>query len=188
MTAPGDPLDGRVAAAPEAPPFPAGVRPFRAGDEGPILAAMLASHERGELEGVNRHWLEESARRLAEEPDGCAVAEEDGRVAGWICPHDDDLTVDLPYRRRGHGTRLVEAGRIIAGRTGLPHLRLWVPRRAGPEAFARSVGLRYHSSLWLMRLPAGTPAVDPRFPADVAVRPLEPGVDEPADHLVIVVC
>lgn len=162
------------------PAYPPGVRPFRAGDEVPILAAMLAAHGRGEFEGVNRHWLEESVRRLAEEPEGCAVAEEDGRVAGWISPHDDELTVDLPYRRRGHGRRLVAAGRVVAARMGLPYLRLWVPRRAGPEAFARSVGLRYRSSLWLMRLPDTMPVDRPAFPADVVVRPLIPGVDEPA--------
>lgn len=52
------------------PAYPPGVRPFRAGDEVPILAAMLAAHGRGEFEGVNRHWLEESVRRLAEEPEG----------------------------------------------------------------------------------------------------------------------
>jgi mycothiol synthase len=49
-----------------------------------------------------------------------------------------------------------------------------------PEAFARAVGLTYHSSLWLMRLAEGTVPVPPRFPDDVVVRWLEPGTDERA--------
>jgi mycothiol synthase len=161
-------------------PFPPGVRAWRPDDEGPILAAMLGALERGELEGVTRHFLEESAARLAHEPDLCAVAVDDGRVAGWTVPLHDDLTVDLPFRRRGHGRRLVEAGRRIAARAGQAELRLWVPNHAGPEAFARAVGLRYHSSLWLLRLPIGTPVDAPRFPIDVVTRWIEPGTDDAA--------
>lgn len=162
------------------PSFPSGVRPFRAGDEAAILAAMHAALARGEYEGVDRHWVEQSARAMCDEPGGTAVAEDGGRLAGWIAPREDVLTVDLPFRRRGHGRRLVAAGRLLAARAGLPHLRLWVPRREGPEAFARAVGLRYHSSLWRLVLPAGAPAAEPRFPDDVLVRPIVPGADEPA--------
>lgn len=160
--------------------FPSGVRPFRAGDEAEILEAMLAGHERGELEGVNRLFLENSVERLAAEPWLAAVAEDEGRVAGWIVPLHDDLTVDLPFRRRGHGRRLVEAGRRLAAHQGLPHLRVWVPRREGPEAFARACGLHYHSSLWLLRLDDAASPPPPAFPDDVLVRWLEPGIDEPA--------
>jgi mycothiol synthase len=162
------------------PGFPDGVRPFRAGDEAAILEAALAAVARGELEGVNRHWIEESTARLAEEPELAAVAVEDDRVVGWVVPVHDDLTVDLPYRRRGHGTRLVEAGRILAARAGHHDLRLWVPRRPGPEAFAAAAGLRYRSSLWQLRLPTDAAVADPRFGDDVAVRSIEPGLDEPA--------
>jgi mycothiol synthase len=170
----------RPATASGDPAFPPGIRPFRAGDEVPILAAMLAGHDRGELEGVNRHYLEESAERLAEAPELAAVAEDDGHVAGWVVPRHDDLTVDLPYRRRGHGRRLVAAGRVIATREGRPHLRVYVPPREGPEAFARACGLRYHSSLWQLQHDPSEPAVPPAFGGDVAVRWLEPGSDEPA--------
>lgn len=162
------------------PEFPPGVRPFHAGDEEPILAAMLGALGRGEFDGIDRHWVEETTAGLANEPGLCAVAEDEGHVAGWVTPDDNDLTVDLPYRRRGHGRRLAAAGRIIAGRRGLPELRLWVPRRDGPEAFARAVGMRYRSSLWRLRLPAGTAVASPRFPDDVLARPIRPGVDEPA--------
>ncbi len=98
----------------------------------------------------------------------------------WVVPLHDDLTVDLPFRRRGHGRRLVEAGRVLAARAGLPHFRVWVPRAEGAEAFARACGLRYRPSLWLLRRDPSAPAVPPAFGDDLAVRLVEPGVDEPA--------
>jgi mycothiol synthase len=158
----------------------AGIRPFRPGDEHPILAGMLGALERGELEGVTRHFLEESAARLVLEPDTCAVAVDGVHVAGWVVPRDDALTVDLPYRGRGHGRRLVEAGRQLAAMEGRADLRLWVPRQEAPEAFARAVGLRYHSSLWLMRLADGARVPEARFPDDVITRWVEPGHDDDA--------
>ncbi len=165
---------------PNPKPFPGGVRTFLAGDEVPILAAMLAAHGRGELEGVSRNELEASAARLAAEPGLAAVAVDEGRVAGWVVPVHDDLTVDEPFRRRGHGRRLVEAGRILAARAGLPHFRVWVPPREGSEAFARACGLLYHASLWQLRLDPAAPAVTPSFGDAFAVRSFERGLDEPA--------
>jgi mycothiol synthase len=156
------------------------VRPFRPGDEEPILAAMLATLERGELDGVNRHFVEAAARRLPHDPGGCSVAVEAGRVVGWIVASDDDLTVDLPYRRRGHGRRLVEAGRRIARDAGFDALRLWVPRRDGPEAFARACGMRYRSSLWQLRLDPFVAVDPPCFGDELAVRGLMAGTDDQA--------
>jgi mycothiol synthase len=141
---------------------------------------MLAGLERGEFEGIDRHWIEESARRMAEEPDACAVAVDGDAVAGWVYPHHDDLHVDLPYRKRGHGRRLVEAGRILAPRAGYPFLRLWVPRTTDAEAFARSVGLHYHSSLLRLVLDRSAVPVPPAFADDVVVRWLIPGEDDAA--------
>jgi mycothiol synthase len=161
------------------PPEPV-LRSFRPGDEEAIRTAMLASLERGELDGVNRHSVDTVVDRLPHDPEGCAVAVEGERVVGWIVPHDDDLTVDLPHRRHGHGRRLVEAGCRIARESGHAALRLWVPRRDGPEAFARAVGMRYRSSLWQLRLDPATAVDPPRFGEDVLVRPLEVGADEPA--------
>ena len=161
-------------------PFPAGVRACRPDDADAILVATLAAHDRGELEGVNRHFLEESVDRLRHEPELAAVAEDGGRVAGWVVPVHDDLTVDLPFRRRGHGSRLVEAGRLIAGAAGREHLRVWVPRRSGAEAFARSAGMRYHSSLWKLRLDPRVTVEPATFPDDVVVRWIEPGTDDEA--------
>lgn len=167
-------------APPHATALPPGVRPFRAGDEIPIRGALLAAHDRGEFEGVTRTFLEESVDRMAAEPWIAAVAEDEGRVAGWVVPLHDDLTVDLPFRRRGHGRRLVEAGRILAAHDGLRYLRLWVPRRPNAEAFARACGLAYNSSLWLMRLDPAAATVPPSFGDVLDVRPLEPGTDEAA--------
>lgn len=160
--------------------LPAGTRPFRPDDGDAIEAAFQDNLARGELEGIDRHWITESVARLRQEPWLAVVAEDEGRVAGWVVPHHDDLSVALPYRRRGHGRRLVEAGRVLAAHLGLPHLRLWVPRRAADEAFATACGLRYHSSLWQLVLDpvAGTAA--PAFPDDVVIRWVEPGTDEPA--------
>ena len=160
--------------------WPAGIRPARPEDAAPILAAMLAALDRGEYEGIDRHYLEESAARFEVEPGIAAVAVDEGRVAGWIAPLHFDLTVDLPYRRRGHATRLLVAGRTLATTAALGSLLLWVPRRPGAEAVARATGFRPHSSLWQLRLPPATHAVPPVFPGDVHVRPIIPGTDDGA--------
>lgn len=159
-------------------PFPDGTRALRPGDADAILAASLAAIERGELEGISRHFLGESAERLRHEPRLGAVAIEGDRVVGWVVPRHDDLTVDLPYRRRGHGTRLVAAGRLLEAAAGHDELRLHVPRRAGVEAFARAAGLAYQSSLWRLRLDPEVLQEPPRFGNDVVVRWIEPGADD----------
>ena len=163
-------------------PLPAGVRTWRPGDEVPMLAAAVACLEAGEFEGVTRHDLEASFARLPADPEMCAVAEEGGQVVGWVIPRHDDLTVAREHRRRGHGTRLVAAGRAIARRHGLTHLRLWAPRHLpGPVAFLECNGFRYDSSMYLMRRSAALPpAPEPAFPDDVVARWLEPGADDEA--------
>jgi mycothiol synthase len=163
-----------------APAGAAVVRGIRPGEEAAILGAMLAALHRGEYDAVERYQLEAETARMAHHPAGCAVAEVDGQLAGWVVPADDDLLVVPAFRRRGVGRQLVAAGRTIAAAAGDDRLRLWVPRRGGPEAFARACGLRYTSSLWQMRLSAEALAAvpEPAFPAGVAVRPLRLGVDE----------
>jgi mycothiol synthase len=156
------------------------VRPFRPGDETAILAIMLEVLDRGELDGVDRHFLETAAGRLVHAPASCAVAEIGGELAGWVVPADDDLTVAPSWRRRGVGRRLVAAGRAIAAADGREDLRLWVPRRPGPEAFARACGLTYHSSLWQLRLADGAVPARPVFPDGLLVRAFAPEADEAA--------
>jgi mycothiol synthase len=158
------------------------VRGFAPGDEATILAEMLAALARGECEGMEAYQLEAAAQQLPEEPDRVAVAEVGGRLAGWTVPADDELVVVPEFRRRGVGRRLVAAARSIAAAQGRDELRLWVPHRFGPEAFALACGLRYASSLWRMRLPpdaVGTVSA-PVFPGGTNVRSLQPGVDEAA--------
>lgn len=156
------------------------VRAFRQGDELAIHAVMLDVHARGELDGMARDHLDAAAERLRHEPDGCAVAELDGRLAGWVIPGNDDLTVAPGFRRRGVGSCLVAAGRAIAGRQDRAELRLWVSARPGPQAFARAAGLGYHSSLWRLRLDEDARPGDPVFPDGIAVRSLVAGRDEAA--------
>jgi mycothiol synthase len=156
------------------------IRAFRQGDDRAIHAAMLEVHALGELDGVTRHHLDTTADRLRLDPDGCAVAELDGHVAGWVVPGDDDLTVAPGFRRRGVGSRLVTAGRAIARRQGRSELRLWVSERPGPEAFARAVGLAYRSSLWQLRLADDAHPGPAVFPDGIVVRPLDGAREEAA--------
>jgi mycothiol synthase len=168
------------AATQQAIELPAGTRLLRAADEAAIRAAARAAHARGELEGVSHHLLEESLDRLIDEPRLAAVVEDEGRVAGWVAPLQDELTVDLPFRRRGHGRQLVEAGRVLAGELGLPSLRLWVPRWPGPEAFAHACGLRERPPIWQLVQEGDTPWTPPAFPDDVITRRIRPEADVPA--------
>ncbi len=104
-------------------------------------------------------------------PDRVAVALEDGFVCGYVSPRHDDLTVHPDYRRRGHGRRLIEAGLEIAAVQGWDELRLCVPAQPGPEAFARAVGMTYHSSMWRLRLASRTAVPGADFGDDVVARP-----------------
>ena len=157
---------------------PGVVRPFRPGEEVAILDLMLAALARGEFDGVAPHHLESATGRLPNDPGCCAVAEVDGRLAGWVIPSDNDVFVAPAVRRLGIGTRLVEAGRAIAAAEGRADLRLWVPHRPGPEAFAGACGLRYRSSLWRMRLADGARPGAPRFPEGFTSRAFGADVDE----------
>ena len=59
-------------------PFPSGTRPARLDDADAILAAAVGSLERGEIEGVSRHFLEESVRW------GIAACRERGAVDVYL--------------------------------------------------------------------------------------------------------
>lgn len=156
------------------------VRGLRPGDDGAVLAEMLAAYERAEYGGMERYQVEHAAERLAPNPGSCAVAVVDGRLAGWVVPIDDDLKVVPAYRRRGIGRMLVEAGRCIAAAEGRDVLRLWVPRSPDAEAFAAACGMRPTSSLWQMRLSgrAAASVAGPEFPAGTVVRTFRVGEDE----------
>jgi mycothiol synthase len=156
------------------------VRGYQPADGTAMRSAMLSALARGEYDGMEPYQLEHAIDRVDANPASCAVAEVEGRLAGWVIPGDDDLTVLPGFRRRGVGRRLVEAGRAVAASDGRDRLRLWVPRRPDAEAFARACGLRYTSSLWQMRLTgdALASAGEASFPPMTAVRRLQLGADE----------
>lgn len=156
------------------------VRDGRPDDAPGIHAAMVEARGRGEYAAVEPYQLEHAADRLAHGHVSAAVAEMDGRLAGWVIPGDGDLVVVPRYRRRGVGRRLLEAARGIARRDGQDRLRLWVRDAAGSEAFAAACGLRSASSLWQLRLdgPALAAVPAPRFPVGTVARSLRPGIDD----------
>lgn len=149
------------------------VRPYAHGDEPGIRAVMEAALAVDHYPGVTRADIERSIPRLAGDPPGVAVALEHGRIVGYVQPRADDLTVHPDHRRRGHGRQLVAAGRAIVRARGLDELRLYLPPHLPASvAFARELGFRYRSSLWLFELDPAAPVPPSRFTAEVAVRPL----------------
>lgn len=148
------------------------VRTFEPGDEAGVRDVMEAAFPVDRMPGIAHSEIERFIRRIVADPEGTVVALEGGRVVGYCTPRHDDLTVHPEYRRRGHGRRLVPAALEIERGRGHDELRLHVPLHLpGSIAFARAVGLRYRSSLWLFRLAADRTVPPPTFPDDVVVRP-----------------
>lgn len=153
------------------------IRPATHSDIDPLRRLIDASLalDRASLDGRN---LDATLAHIAADPSGTAVRVEGRVLVGFVTPALAQLAVHPGHRRRGHGRRLVEAGRAIERRRGRPELILHVP--AASETFATRAGLRYHASLWTFRLPADTRVPEPRFPSDVATRPLRRFDDVPA--------
>lgn len=155
------------------------VRPLQPGDGPAVLELELASFDLAPLPGMSRAEIPWMISRMELVADGTLVAVDDGRVVGECTPRVDSLTVHPGFRRRGHGRRLVEAGRALVGRAGLAELSLWGdPGRPEVAAFIRAMGATYRSSLWQFVLPAGHAVPGPVFPPDVVVRPVRPGQDD----------
>jgi mycothiol synthase len=155
------------------------VRPFEPGDGPAVLEVELASFDRAPLPGVSRAEIPWTVSRMELVADGTLLAVDDGRVVGACTPRVDSLTVHPDFRRRGHGRRLVEAGRALVGRAGLDELSLWGDAtRPEVAAFIRALGATYRSSLWQFVLPARRAVPAPLFPGDVVVRPIRPGIDD----------
>jgi mycothiol synthase len=150
-----------------------GVRTSRPDDLPGIRRVMEASLAVDRIPGFLASDVERAMIRIEPDHEGTAVAVEDGVVVGYVTPNHDDLTVAPDARRRGHGRRLVEAGRAIVRRRGEPELQLYVPLHLpASQAFAEAVGLRHRSSLWQFQLSARAAATvpEPVFPPDVVVR------------------
>ena len=149
------------------------IRSFRPGDEPRLREVMEASLRLDGIPGFEPADIDRSLSRVPADPDGCLIAEQNGRIVGYCIPRHDDLTVHPDFRRRGHGRRLVEAARRLVRERGLPYLALHTPTHLpGTVAFAEAVGARYHSSLWLFSLPPDVPIAPPRFPPDVVTSTL----------------
>ena len=111
-------------------------------------------------------------------PDDTIVGTVDGTIVGYVTPHQQELVVHPDHRRRGIGTRLVEAGLAYARTHDQPALTLAPPPgNAGAEAFATRLGFAYDSSLWQLRLPPGRDVDRPVFPPAVVARPFTADVD-----------
>jgi mycothiol synthase len=155
----------------------AGIRPFQPKDEPAIRRVMLASLKFDHFPGFTAWELDEELASMFVAPDRVAVAVEDGLVCGYVGPRQEDLTVHPDHRRRGHGRRLFDAGLDIAAKHGKDEIRLYVPPTDAAQAFARSVGLSYRSSLWQFILAPATVVPEPVWPDGVAVRTMGDWVD-----------
>ncbi len=156
------------------------VRRSRVEDLPAIRRIMEASLAVDAIPGFVASDIERALLRVEPDLAGTAVAIEDGSVVGYVTPNHDDLTVEPAARRRGHGRRLLAAGRAIVRDRGEPELQLYVPPHLpGSVAFARSVGLRYRSSLWQFQLDAASASrvAPPVFPSEVVVRVWDDAID-----------
>jgi mycothiol synthase len=156
-----------------------GIRTYQPDDEAAVFDIMLRALKAGELVGETRHGIEQVRDRLALDPLSRFVALDAGVVAGFISPIHHMLIVHPTYRRRGHGTRLVEAALAAVRDTEHPSLELAVPAATPTaEPFARSLGFTYRSSLWLLRLDHAIPVPPPAFPNGYTTRFIEVGPDD----------
>jgi mycothiol synthase len=138
-----------------------------------LEAAIRAAPSRGESVAEARR----AAALFAGDPAATAVAVDDGRIVGVTRPADALLTVDPAFRRRGHGSRLLDAACDIARTAGLFELELAVPPDGPGRPFAERHGLRPKSSLWLLELPAAAPSPPDTLPDGFVGRDLRPDAD-----------
>jgi mycothiol synthase len=131
---------------------------------------MEASLEFDRFPGFTAWEIDKELTWMVGEPDSVAVAVEDGRICGYVGPRQHDLTVHPDSRRRGHGRRLFSAGLDIATKDREDEISLYVPATDAAQAFARAVGLGYHSSSWQFMLASGTPVPEPAWSEGVVVR------------------
>ena len=141
-------------------------------DREAILAVMEAALEADRYPGITHDFILRSVDGLTIDPAGTWVALEGDEIVGYIAPRHDDLTVHPARRRRGHGSRLLEAGMRIVRERGLRELRLYVPEYLEPSvAFAAARGFRRVSSYWLFRLSHDAVLEPAEFGDAVAVGP-----------------
>ena len=147
------------------------IRDFRRGDEAAIRRILEASLAVDVESHRSRAEVDVILSRIPADPSAVLLAEDDGEVVGYWASRFDDLTVHPDHRRRGHGRRLIEAALARAAERGETEIVVYVPvDAAGAVAFARTVGLRHASSLWLFRLSPDHHVPPPEIPADLVMR------------------
>lgn len=161
------------------------VRPVRRGDEAAIREIMERSQADGEQPGTTRHDIDSTLNGLAVEPGRVFVAAEDDRVVGFVGRMFGLVVVHPAARRRGHGTRLVDAALDDARQAGEHELSLASFGRAAPETFLARRGFVYAHSLWLLALPPNHDVPAPHAPPDVIFRQLR--VDEHVGNYVALI-
>jgi mycothiol synthase len=144
-------------------------------DREAILAVMEAALEADRYPGITHDFIARSVDDLTTDPGGTWVALHADEIVGYVTPRHDDLTVHPAHRRRGHGSRLLDAGMAIVHERRLRELRLYVPEHLEPSvAFATARGFRRVSSYWLFRLRHDAVPGPAEFDDSVAVGPFEP--------------
>jgi mycothiol synthase len=152
------------------------VRRARLEDLPGIRAIQEACLATDGIPGFTRIDIDRSLSRIEPDLDGTVVAILEGTVAGACTPRHDDLTVHPAFRRRGAGRALATEAMEIVRERGQPWLQLYVPPHLpASEAFARAIGLAYHSSLWLCELAPEVPVEPPAFSTGFVTRSFEPG-------------
>lgn len=155
------------------------VRPVTVTDIPAIREILFAALDAGELRGTTPRDLEHLLDRITLGPSSMLVSVIEGDVTGFFDPHYPLLTVHPRYRRRRHGTLLVERALVDARERGEAEVELAPPLGNGPaEAFAASVGFDYRSSLWQLRLGPEDAVPLPSFPAGYHPRAFQPGPDD----------
>ncbi len=154
---------------------PAGVRPYRPEDHRALVAILEAVLAAGELGGRTAQEIRHLLDLLPADPASTLVALDGEAPVGFVTPHQQLLAVHPAHRRRGHGTRLVEAGLAFSRERGEAVLSLAPPQGSeGAIPFLTRLGFAYDSSLWLLRLPRDVEVPPPVFPREVIARLYRP--------------
>lgn len=149
-------------------------------DDVPAIREILfAVHDAGELAGTAQRDLEHLLALIPVDASGMLVSLAGDELVGFFDPGYPLLAVHPRYRRRRHGTRLIERALADLSQRGLAELELAPPLGNGQaEAFCASLGFVYRSSLWQLRLDPAVAVPPPSFPDGYAARAFQPGADD----------
>ena len=123
------------------------------------------------------HGGDEHGRHLlAEDESGDLVGYGHLDVTDEVAGPSSEIVVDPAHRRRGVGTRLINA---MTEATGDKPLRMWAHgEQAAAGQWARSLGFTRSRVLWQMRRSLHAPLPAVVLPQGVRLRPFRPGIDD----------